>query len=140
MRIRAFLESDEGAVIQLWERCRLTRPWNDPRKDIARKLAVRRDLFLVAEEAGEIIGSVMIGWDGHRGWINYLAVAPEFRRRGLGRRLMDEAETRLLREGCPKVNLQVRAENPEVVAFYQRLGYAIEESVSMGKRLISDQG
>ena len=140
MRIRAFLESDEEAVIQLWERCRLTRPWNDPRKDIARKLGVRRDLFLVAEEAGEIIGSVMIGYDGHRGWINYLAVAPDFRRHGLGRRLMDEAEARLLREGCPKVNLQVRAENPEVVAFYQRLGYAIEESVSMGKRLISDQG
>lgn len=139
MEIRSFTESDEPAVIHLWKRCGLTRPWNDPHKDIARKLAVRPDLFLVAAEQGEIVGSVMVGYDGHRGWINYLAVAPELRMQGLGRALMAEAEARLLREGCPKINLQVRANNEGVVVFYQRLGYEVEQMVSMGKRLIVDE-
>lgn len=138
IRIRAFAEADEPAVVQLWKQCGLIRPWNDPHKDIARKLGVRRDLFLVAVDAGEIVGTVMVGYDGHRGWINYLAVSPAYQRRGLGRSLMAEAETRLLREGCPKVNLQVRAGNEGVVAFYLRLGYDVEEMVSMGKRLIPD--
>lgn len=136
--IRPFEIADEPALVHLWNRCGLTRPWNDPHKDIARKLAVRPDLLLIAAEGSEIVGSVMVGYDGHRGWINYLAVSPECRMRGLGRALMAEAEARLLREGCPKVNLQVRANNEGVVAFYQRLGYAIEEMVSMGKRLIID--
>jgi len=139
MQIRSFAEADEDAVIRLWERCDLTRPWNDPHKDIARKLAVRPDLFLIAVDGGEIVGSVMVGYDGHRGWINYLAVAPAHRRQGLGRALMAEAELRLLREGCPKVNLQVRAGNEGVVDFYRRLGYAVEEMVNMGKRLIEDR-
>lgn len=138
MEIRAFAEGDEDAVIRLWERCDLTRPWNDPHKDIARKLAVRPDLFLIAVDGGEIVGSVMVGYDGHRGFINYLAVGPAYRRQGLGRALMAEAELRLLREGCPKVNLQVRAANEGVVAFYRELGYAVEEMVDMGKRLIVD--
>lgn len=139
MQIRSFAEADEDAVIRLWERCDLTRPWNDPHKDIARKLAVRPDLFLIAIDGGEIVGSVMIGYDGHRGWINYLAVAPAHRRQGLGRALMAEAELRLLREGCPKVNLQVRAGNEGVVDFYRKLGYAVEEMINMGKRLIEDR-
>ena len=138
MDIRPFREADEAAVILLWERCELTRPWNDPRRDIRRKLAVRPDLFLVGAIRGEVVGSVMVGYDGRRGWINYLAVDPDHRKQGLGRTLMAEAELRLLREGCPKINLQVRANNPEVVAFYQRLGYAVEELVSMGKRLVRD--
>ncbi len=138
MDIRPFREADEAAVILLWERCELTRPWNDPRRDIRRKLAVRPDLFLVGAIRGEVVGSVMVGYDGRRGWINYLAVDPDHRKQGLGRMLMAEAELRLLREGCPKINLQVRANNPEVVAFYQRLGYAVEELVSMGKRLVRD--
>jgi ribosomal protein S18 acetylase RimI-like enzyme len=139
MQIRSFAEADEDAVIRLWERCDLTRPWNDPHKDVARKLAVRPDLFLIAVDGGEIVGSVMVGYDGHRGWINYLAVAPAHRRQGLGRALMAEAELRLLREGCPKVNLQVRAGNEGVVDFYRKLGYAIEEMVNLGKRLIEDR-
>ena len=138
MDIRPFKQADEAAVIRLWERCELTRPWNDPRRDIRRKLAVRPDLFLVGAIRGEVVGSVMVGYDGHRGWINYLAVDPDHRKEGFGRALMVEAELRLLREGCPKVNLQVRATNPEVVAFYQRLGYEVEEMVSMGKRLVRD--
>lgn len=139
--IRAFEEPDEAAVVALWQACDLTRPWNDPSKDIARKLGVRRDLFRVAFDSasGAVIGTVMIGWDGHRGWVNYLAVAPDARRRGLGRALMREAEALLRAEGCPKLNLQVRAGNEGVVAFYERLGYQVEEMISMGKRLISDQ-
>jgi ribosomal protein S18 acetylase RimI-like enzyme len=140
MQIRSYLATDEAALIRLWEQCELTRPWNDPRRDIARKLRVRPDLLLVAAEAGEVVGSVMVGYEGHRGWINYLAVAPSHRQQGLGRLLMAEAELRLLREGCPKVNLQVRAGNDGVVAFYRRLGYDAEEMVSMGKRLIRDEG
>ena len=141
MKIRPFEEADEAAVIRLWERCGLTRPWNDPHKDIARKLAVRRDLFLVGvdPDSGEPIGTVMIGYEGHRGWINYLAVSPDRQREGLGRALMAEAERLLLLEGCPKVNLQVRAGNEGVVAFYRELGYAVEEMVSMGKRLVRDE-
>jgi ribosomal protein S18 acetylase RimI-like enzyme len=138
MDIRHYTEADETALIRLWARCELTRPWNDPHRDIRRKLAVRADLFLIAAIRGEVVGSVMVGYDGHRGWINYLAVDPDHRKQGLGRALMVEAELRLLREGCPKVNLQVRANNPEVVAFYQRLGYDVEEMVSMGKRLVRD--
>ncbi|MEZ4280689.1 MAG: GNAT family acetyltransferase [Myxococcota bacterium] len=138
IQIRAYTEADELAVVRLWEECGLTRPWNDPRRDIARKLVVRRDLFLVAAHAGAIVGTVMVGYEGHRGWINYLAVAPAYQKQQLGRALMAEAETLLLREGCPKVNLQVRAGNEGVVAFYRRLGYDVEEMVSMGKRLIAD--
>src|SRR5262245_47276019 len=102
MIIRAYEPADESAVVSLWERCGLTRPWNDPRKDIRRKSRVRPDLFLVADLEGEIVGTVMAGYDGHRGWINYLGVAPEHRRKGLGRALMEEAE-RLLRQttDCP---------------------------------------
>lgn len=138
MEIRPFAVTDEATVIRLWERCELTRPWNDPRKDIRRKLAVRPDLFLVGVIGDEVVGSVMVGYEGHRGWINYLAVAPECRRQGLGRALMAEAERLLRREGCPKINLQVRTTNPAVLAFYQRLGYADDEVVSFGKRLVQD--
>lgn len=139
MDIRPYKEEDEPAVLRLWERCLLIRPWNDPRRDIRRKLAVRPDLFLIGAIRGEVVGSVMVGYDGHRGSVNYLAVDPEHRRQGLGRALMAEAELRLLRAGCPKLNLQVRADNPEVVAFYQKLGYEVEERASLGKRLIRDE-
>jgi ribosomal protein S18 acetylase RimI-like enzyme len=138
MDIREFTGADEAALIRLWERCGLTRPWNDPREDIRRKLAVRPDLLLVGVIGGEVVGSVMVGYEGHRGWVNYLAVAPERRRRGLGRALVAEAERRLLGEGCPKINLLVRADNREAVAFYRRLGYGVDEVVSLGKRLVED--
>jgi ribosomal protein S18 acetylase RimI-like enzyme len=141
LRIRIFSAEDEAAVVDLWRRCGLTRPWNDPHQDIRRKQQVQPEGFLVAEEeGGVIVGSVMAGYDGHRGWINYLAVSPERRRCGIGRRLMADAERRLLAGGCPKINLQVRAGNAEAQAFYERLGYAAEALVSMGKRLIRDDG
>lgn len=138
MEVRPFALEDEEAVIDLWRRCNLLRPWNDPRKDIRRKLKVRPDLFLVGVLDGEIVATVMAGYEGHRGWINYLAVAPEHRRKGFGRRMMEEAERLLRAEGCPKINLQVRAENQEVVGFYERLGYAVDRVISMGKRLEHD--
>lgn len=139
MIIRPYQPQDEEAVIQLWQRCELTRPWNDPRKDIARKLSVQPELFLVGAEDGAIVATAMAGFDGHRGWINYLAVAPERQRQGHGRQLMRAVEDALLAVGCPKLNLQVRAGNAKAVAFYEALGYGQDELVSMGKRLISDQ-
>jgi len=136
--IRPFREADEAQVVALWRACGLTRPWNDPHRDIARKLAVQRELFLVGEEGGRIVASVMAGYEGHRGWVNYLAVDPGRRRAGLGARLMQRVEELLLAQGCPKINLQVRASNAEVLAFYRALGYAQDEVVAMGKRLVPD--
>src|SRR5262245_7976272 len=107
MEIRPFAMADEEAAVALWRRCDLTRPWNDPHRDIRRKVRVRPDLFLVAVVDGAVVGTVMVGYDGHRGWINYLGVDPDHRRRGLGRALMAEAERLLHAEGCPKINLQV---------------------------------
>ena len=138
MQIRSFQPDDEAAVIALWERCGLLRPWNDPRKDIQRKLVVRPDLFLVEVLENEVVATAMAGDEGHRGWINYLAVDPTHRRSGLGRAIMDEAE-RLLREsGCPKVNLQVQSTNTEVIDFYRSLGFTVEDVVNLGKRLEHD--
>ncbi len=137
--VRRYQPADEEAVLTLWEQCGLTRPWNDPRKDITRKVSAQPELFLVAVVDGRVVGSVMAGYEGHRGWINYLAVAPEWRRNGLGRRLMDEAERRLLALGCPKINLQVRSGNRAVIDFYHRIGFVDDDVVSLGKRIISDQ-
>jgi ribosomal protein S18 acetylase RimI-like enzyme len=139
MQIRPYQPEDEAAVVALWGRCGLTRPWNDPHKDIRRKLQVRPDLFLVGVLGEEVVATAMVGYDGHRGWISYLGVAPEQRRKGLGRCLLAEAE-RLLREsGCPKINLQVRTSNVEAVAFYERVGFTMDDVVSMGKRLEVDE-
>lgn len=135
MQIGTFSEEDEEEVIALWERCDLLRPWNDPKRDIARKLLVQRELFLVGKIDGKIVATVMAGYEGHRGWVNYLAVDSGFRKQGLGRTLMEEAERRLVEIGCPKVNLQVRNENEAAVAFYERLGFERSPVVSMGKRL-----
>lgn len=138
MEIRPYRSSDEAAVVALWVKCGLTRPWNDPRRDICRKLAVRPDLFLVGTIAEEIVATVMAGYEGHRGWINYLAVAPEQQRQGLGRRIMEAAETLLKQAGCPKINLQVRTSNQGVIEFYKSLGYLTDDVVSLGKRLEND--
>jgi len=140
MQIRAFKEGDTDEVVALWRLCGLTRPWNDPLRDIARKLEVQRELFLVGVEEGNgaIIASIMAGYEGHRGWVNYLAVHPDARGAGHGRSLMAEVESLLLVRGCPKVNLQVRADNADALAFYTAIGYVVDDCVSLGKRLISD--
>jgi ribosomal protein S18 acetylase RimI-like enzyme len=139
VEIRPFQEADETQVIALWQQCGLTRPWNDPHQDIARKLQVQRELFLVAEREGRVVGCVMSGYEGHRGWVNYLAVAPEHRREGLGARLMRRVEDLLHARGCPKISLLVRSTNAEVLQFYRRIGYAQDDAVPLGKRLISDE-
>jgi ribosomal protein S18 acetylase RimI-like enzyme len=139
MQIRPFERADEPAVVARWEECRLTRPWNDPHKDIARKLAVQPELFLVGIFNEAVIATVMAGYEGHRGWVNYLAVAPAYRGRGFARKLMAHVEQLLLRRGCPKVSLLVRTSNPEAVSFYRHLGYVQDEAVSLGKRLIVDE-
>ncbi|MFO1350891.1 MAG: GNAT family acetyltransferase [Gammaproteobacteria bacterium] len=138
MLIRPYLPEDEHALIALWRDCGLLRPWNDPRRDIRRKLQVQPELLLVGLIDATIVASVMAGYEGHRGWINYLAVAPTFQCQGLGRRMMAEAERLLGARGCPKINLQVRADNRDVIEFYRRLGYAADEVVSLGKRLLRD--
>ena len=139
MRIRAFEPGDEAAIVALWQECGLTRPWNDPHKDMARKLTEQPDLFLVGTIGDEVIASAMVGFDGHRGWVYYLAVAERHRRHSLGRALMQEAERLLIERGCPKLNLQVRSTNAGVIEFYRKLGYVPDETVSLGKRLIHDQ-
>ena len=138
LQIRPFEETDEAAVIELWRACDLLRPWNDPSKDIRRKLQLQRELFLVGMRDGRIVGTVMAGYDGHRGWVNYLAVHPAERKQGLGRQLMDEVEVGLRALGCPKINLQIRAENDVAIAFYERLGFKQDHVMSFGKRLERD--
>ncbi len=138
--IRPFTPADTEAVVAVWESCGLVRPWNDPRRDIARKLTVQPELFLVATEAESdtVVAAGMAGFDGHRGWVNYLAVRPDLQGSGLGRAFMAEFERLLTDLGCPKLNLQVRAGNEQVIGFYESLGYADDHTVSMGKRLIPD--
>ena len=138
MQLRPYAAADEHAVVELWRRCELTRPWNDPHKDIQRKLTTQAELFLVGELEGGIIATIMAGFDGHRGWVNYLAVAPEHRARGYGRLLMRHIEEKLTARGCPKLNIQVRTGNKDVLEFYRRIGYSIDEAVSLGKRLLTD--
>lgn len=138
LEIRPYQETDESEVIALWQVCELTRPWNDPRKDIRRKQAVDPELFLVGLREGKLVATVMAGYEGHRGWINYLAVHPEQRGRNHGRQIMAAAEKLLRGLGCPKINLMVRASNRSVVEFYQQLGYAVDEVVTLGKRLEHD--
>ncbi len=138
IKIRPFKPADKEAVVDLWRRCGLLRPWNDPHKDIARKLCVQPEWFLVATCAGRITATVMAGFDGHRGWVNYLAVDPQLQRRGLGRAIMAAAE-RLLRDaGCPKINLQIRRDNAGAIRFYERVGFAEDAVVCYGKRLVAD--
>jgi len=138
MKIRAYESRDEDAVVALWRDCGLTRPWNDPRRDIQRKLTEQPELFLVGIYENALVATAMIGFDGHRGWVYYLAVAPKYRRKSFGRRLMQEAERMLIERGCPKINLQIRSENTEAVAFYRRLGYLQEERLNFARRLVPD--
>ena len=136
---RDFEPADTACVVDLWQKCELTRPWNDPVKDIERKLADRNGAFWVVCQGSLMIASVMIGYDGHRGTINYLAIAPAFQRSGIGAELMRRAEAFLIGIGCPKVSFCVRKDNHAVLAFYDRLGYAADNVHFLGKRLIPDE-
>ena len=138
MITRPFDKSDQHAVIDLWVDCGLVVPWNDPLKDIERKLKVDPDLFLVGELNGEIVASVMGGYEGHRGWINYLAVSSCHQRKGYGRLIMEAVELAIAQKGCPKINLQIRAANTDIAAFYKSIGYDIDNVIGLGKRLEPD--
>ncbi|UNK29512.1 GNAT family acetyltransferase [Serratia plymuthica] len=139
MEIRVFRQDDFEEVITLWERCDLLRPWNDPEMDIERKLNHDPDLFLVAEVGGEVVGSVMGGYDGHRGSAYYLGVHPDYRGRGIANALISRLEKKLVARGCPKIQLVVREDNDTVIEMYEKLGYEIQNITSLGKRLIEDQ-
>lgn len=136
--IRPIENKDIDTVVELWETCNITRPWNHPEIDIFRKMNQKDDLFLVAEKDSRVIASIMGGYDGHRGWIHYLAVQPEYQRLGIATALMQNIEKRLIAIGCPKVQLMVRPENTSVIQFYEELDFEELESVCLGKRLIQD--
>lgn len=138
LSIRSFGSRDTSAVIDLWDRCGLLRSWNDPKLDILRKQAIGADLFIVGFSSDTLVATVMGGYDGHRGWMYYLAVSPDHQRGGFGRMMVEDIERRLKAVGCPKINLQVREENRPVLAFYESIGYRVDATVSLGKRLISD--
>lgn len=139
MIIRPFDRRDEADLVALWEACDLVAPQNNPHKDIRRKLKVNPEWFLVGELEGKLIATCMVGYEGHRGWINYLAVGPEYQRRGFARQMMARAEQILHAAGCPKINLQVRSTNIGVIAFYERIGYRQDPVTSLGKRLDPDE-
>jgi len=134
MMIRVYEVADEDRVVELWRTCGLIVPWNDPKQEILRKLAVQPELFLVGVTDERIVATVMAGYDGHRGWLYSLAVTPDLQRQGLGRQIVEAAVARLTNLGCRKVNLQVRASNTQVIDFYRKLGFEVEELISMGKR------
>jgi ribosomal protein S18 acetylase RimI-like enzyme len=125
----------QGAVIDLWKKCSLIVPQNDPVVDIRRKVDYQPKLFFVALLDGRVVGSLMAGYEGHRGWLNYLAVLPEYQGQGYGRKLVEKAVTELKKLGCLKVNLEVRKSNSSVIDFYMPLGFKDNEVVGLGKRL-----
>ena len=128
--------ADIEAIVALWEACGLLRPWNDPQADIARAIAGPASALLVGRSGGGIVATAMVGHDGHRGAVYYLAVAPEHRRSGFGRQMMDAVEAWLRDHGAPKLNLMVRPENSAVAAFYKSLGYGAEERIVLAKALL----
>ena len=137
--IRPYLESDLDDIIALWELCDLTRPWNNPEIDIFRKVAHKDGLFLVAVKDDQLIATLMGGYDGHRGWVNYLAVHPHAQRNGVTTALIQQLEKRLIALGCPKLQLLLPKENIDVYSFYEQLGYEEMDMVCLGKRLIQNQ-
>ncbi len=138
MKIKAYEEKYRNSVIALWKECSLVVPQNDPEKDIDRKLKVDPDLFLVGIKENEIVASVMGGYEGHRGWVNYLAVKPSEQRKGYGKAIMLAVESLLKIKGCPKINLQIRETNENVIAFYTSIGYGNDNVIGLGKRLEYD--
>ena len=115
--IRQFVPNDTNRVIFIWEQCDLVRNWNNPNFDIRRKLNFQKELFFVGLLNDEIIATAMFGYDGHRGWLNYFAVLPNFQKRGFGKQLMTFGEMALIERGCPKLNLQIRNDNTKAINF-----------------------
>jgi ribosomal protein S18 acetylase RimI-like enzyme len=136
--IRPYRNQDEREVIDLWINCDLVIPANNPNRDIQRKFCVNPELFLVGILNQTIVATCMAGYEGHRGWINYLAVSPQYRRQGIATQIMNAAEKRLKAAGCPKINLQVRSTNTAVIKFYECIGYSNDNVISLGKQLEPD--
>jgi ribosomal protein S18 acetylase RimI-like enzyme len=134
-KIREFLEPDRASVIALWQRCGLTRPWNDPSTDIDLAVRERNATLLVGVADEMIIASLMTGFDGHRGWVYYLAVEPGRQRQGIGRGMMLAAEDWLKARDAPKIQFMVRHDNRAALGFYEALGYAVQETTVLGRRL-----
>lgn len=138
MKIREYNPKDKSELIRLWIECRLANSKNNPEKDLRRKLKNESGWIFIGEEDGKIVASAMVGYEGHRGWINYLAVMPTFQKKGYGRKIMGKAEKELRKIGCPKINIQIRKANKSVIKFYERIGFSEDNVVSMGKRLVDD--
>ncbi|WP_151746726.1 GNAT family acetyltransferase [Acinetobacter soli] len=136
--IRQFNHTDIEDIVSLWELCGLSRPWNNAEIDIFRKTEQNDGLFLVALRDEQLVATVMGGYDGHRGWISYLAVHPQYQRQGVATALVQQLEKRLIARGCPKVQLLLRKDNLDVQGFYDELGYEEVDAICLGKRLISD--
>lgn len=126
-------DGEVEAVIDLWDRCGLLRPWNDPRRDIALARANPTSRVLVGRLDGRVAAGAMLGFDGHRGWVYYVAVDPALRGRGFGRMLVEAAEAWFRELGAPKMQLMVRRANAEVVGFYEALGFSDQDTVTLGK-------
>jgi ribosomal protein S18 acetylase RimI-like enzyme len=139
MQIRPFERSDAHEVVDLWRRCGLTRPWNDPHRDIERKLSVAPELFLVGVLEDRLVASAMGGYDGHRGAVYYLAVDPPCRGSGYGRAIMHAVAGRLAALGCPKINVMIREDNAQALGFYRELAYEPQDVAVYGLRLIPDE-
>lgn len=138
LKIRTYKHADMEDVIHIWKECGLIRSWNNPKLDIQRKVNIQKDLFFVGELSNKIIATAMFGYEGHRGWLNYFAVIPEFQKNGFGKQLLEFGEMILIAKGCPKLSLQIRADNKEAINFYEAVGYNKDKVVSFGKRLIED--
>ncbi len=135
MEIRACATADREDVVSLWEACGLTRPWNDPRADFDQAVATVTSTVLGAFEGNRVIASVMMGFDGHRGWVYYLAVSCDQQGQGIGRAMMGAAEEWLRLHGAVKLQLMVRDDNNAALAFYERLGLKKQAVVTLGRRL-----
>jgi ribosomal protein S18 acetylase RimI-like enzyme len=135
LNIRTYAATDEKQLLKLWQDCCLVMPQNDPQRDISLKLQVQPELFLVGMAGPKVVASIMAGYEGHRGWLNYLAVVPKLQRKGIGRNMVAAATAKLEAMGCPKINLQIRTSNSEVIEFYKRIGFTVDDVVSMGRRL-----
>ena len=136
MLIRSFESKDQESVVALWESCGLTRPWNDPNDDIERAVRSRESEILVTEIQGQIVASAMVGHDGHRGWMYYVAVDPNRRDQGLGRAIVEAAEAWLTARSMPKSMLMVRSSNLPVIDFYAKQGYKASDVVVLEKWLV----
>lgn len=139
--IRCFAQADTDAVLALWRHAfpeydDASAPHRNPRLSIARKLATQPELFFVATRGATLVGTIMAGYDGHRGWLYSLAVAPDAQRQGVGTRLVTHAQAALVARGCPKIGLQILEDKPHLLKFYRSLRYQVEKVVSLGKRMV----